>query len=203
MFSLALLAALSLPRVPTHVVCIGDSITAGWGASSLEAGYPARLATLHGPDVEVAAFGAPSTTAGDYGPNPYTESQPFLDATAYLQALPEAADVDVILFLGTNDTVSAYFTPGAFAMEYAARAAYFEALAPHPRLFVVVPPPLPGVELEAPAMAIVAAAPGRVLVDLRSEFSGAPWRISSDGVHPSDAGHMMIARLLWGAEGKP
>lgn len=195
--------ALSLPRVPTHVACIGDSITAGYGATSEAHGWPAQLGLLLGPGVTVAAFGAPSATAGSYGPDPYTASQPYLDAGAWITAAGPDSVVDVAVLLGTNDSVSASFDAEAFAADYEALVQHFESLTPSPRVIVVVPPSTFWntliVDVEAPLLGVIAAGPGRMLVELPSSFSGAPWLLTSDGVHPNDGGHALIARVVWDA----
>jgi lysophospholipase L1-like esterase len=50
------------PRVPTHVACVGDSITAGAGASSPTMSYPSDLQGLFGASVQVKNFGHSGTT---------------------------------------------------------------------------------------------------------------------------------------------
>lgn len=49
--------AAAQPRMPTHVACVGDSITAGSGASSSSTNYPADLQKLFGASVKVSNFG--------------------------------------------------------------------------------------------------------------------------------------------------
>lgn len=184
-------------RPTTHVVCIGDSITAGSGAAQ---GYPVRL-QAYLPGVVVQGFGAPSTTAGAYGPDPYTASQPYADLVAMLSALPPSAGVDITVMLGTNDAVSGAFTAEAYAADYEALVTTLEAIAPHPHVYVVVPPPslwnviVPTVL--APLLGVIADRPGRALVDIHGPMLGAVWlMIPDDWVHPNDNGHAFIARLL-------
>ena len=49
------------PRMPTHVACVGDSITYGYGASSGSKSYPSVLQTMFN-GVTVMNFGRNSAT---------------------------------------------------------------------------------------------------------------------------------------------
>ena len=50
------------PRMPTHVACVGDSITAGSGASSAAKNYVSLLQGLMGNGVNVKNFGLSGAT---------------------------------------------------------------------------------------------------------------------------------------------
>ena len=63
--------ALSQQRVPTHVACVGDSITAGVGSSASNRTYPAVLQTMLGAGVQVRNFGNSGSTMLSVGDKPY------------------------------------------------------------------------------------------------------------------------------------
>ena len=112
-FALAVLSsspALSQARMPTHVACVGDSITAGAGLVGEQ------------PDVSRR----PADDAGQRGAGEELRQLGLDDAVRGRQALPEpgrihggdhvrvgrgaSAVVDVIIMLGTNDTKSYNWT---------------------------------------------------------------------------------------------
>ena len=58
-------------RMPTHVACVGDSITFGYLASSTSKSYPSDLQGLFGSSVQVMNFGHNSATMLSIGDPPY------------------------------------------------------------------------------------------------------------------------------------
>src|SRR6185369_3472103 len=81
-----------------RVACVGDSITFGFGIADREHNsYPAKLAKLLGPGVEVRNFGVNGATALKHGTRPYSAQQACRDALAFK---PQFA----VIMLGTNDT---------------------------------------------------------------------------------------------------
>ena len=50
------------PRVPTHVACVGDSITYGYLASSSSKSYPSDMQAMFGAGVKVMNYGRNSAT---------------------------------------------------------------------------------------------------------------------------------------------
>ena len=94
-------------RTPTHVACVGDSITFGYGRSSpATASYPAVLQGLFGSSVQVRNFGVSGTTMMSVADNPYQNQATYTDATTFVSGAGATAVVDVIIMLGTNDSKS-------------------------------------------------------------------------------------------------
>src|SRR5690242_15302429 len=56
---------------PTHVACVGDSITAGLFASSPAASYPSVMQNLFGSTVQVGNFGHSGATMMSVADQPY------------------------------------------------------------------------------------------------------------------------------------
>src|SRR5580765_50341 len=121
---LALLAfaALALPpadaraqtRTPTHVACVGDSITYGYLASNQATkSYPADLQAIFGSGVMVKNFGRNSATLLSTGDLPYINQAEYTAATTFASGAGASAVVDVIIMLGTNDSKSYIWMPTA------------------------------------------------------------------------------------------
>ncbi len=89
--------------MPTHVACVGDSITAGVGASSPNTNYPTQLQGLLG-NVTVKNFGHSGATLLSTGDTPYQRTLEYTNATNFVATAGDGAVVDVIIMLGTNDS---------------------------------------------------------------------------------------------------
>src|SRR5579859_6127947 len=101
-------------RVPTHVACVGDSITEGFAASNpATKSYPAQLQLLFGSQVSVKNFGRSGTTmlSQGFGDNPYENTLDYQNATNFVKGAPANAVVDVIIMLGANDSKPNNWTP--------------------------------------------------------------------------------------------
>jgi sialate O-acetylesterase len=94
------------PRKPTHVACVGDSITAGSGASDAAHNYVSQLQTMLGNGVQVRNFGRSGATmlGPDYGDLPYIEQTQYTDATTFVDTAGPNAVVSVVIILGANDS---------------------------------------------------------------------------------------------------
>jgi hypothetical protein len=90
-------------RMPTHVACVGDSITYGYMASSAAAAYPSVLQNLFGSSVQVMNYGHNSATMLSTGDLPYQTVAEYTAATTFASDAGATAVVDVIIMLGTND----------------------------------------------------------------------------------------------------
>jgi len=206
-----LLAALCLPGMrpaaaqavtaasPVKVACVGDSITAGVGASADQNNYPSLLADLLGPKYSVANFGESGATLLKNGDSPYWQRGSFGRSAAFL---PNA----VVILLGTNDSKPQNWAhKPEFAADYAALLDYYAALPTHPKLFACLPTPVPkpnyginepAVLEELPLIRQVALQKGATIIDVQS-------RVPSDaadfvdGVHPNDAGYVLLAGAIY------
>ncbi len=134
-------------RTPTHVACVGDSITFGYGLSSpATASYPAVLQGLFGSSVQVRNFGVSGTTMMSVADNPYQNQQAYTDATTFVSGAGATAVVDVIIMLGTNDSKSYNWMPAPpatraaqFVTDCTAMVDHFASLPTHPLVYLALP----------------------------------------------------------------
>lgn len=208
------LTAYAQPRMPTHVACVGDSITMGVGASSPQSvnGYPPRLQGLLGTGTMVGNFGHSGATLLTTGDTPYQRQVEYTAATTFVANAGADAVVDVIIMLGTNDSKPRNWmavdggTPAQqFATDLAALIDHFTSLPTHPVVYLALP-------LDAmanvytisgpvihdqiiPVINQVAADKGLPTIDLNTPTAGHPEYLV-DGVHPNDGGYMVVAGLM-------
>src|SRR6478609_7625288 len=141
--------AFGAPRAPTHVACVGDSITYGYGASNQATkSYPADLQALFGSSVQVKNFGHNGATmlSAPYGDLPYEDLSEYAAATSFVSGAGASAVVDVIIMLGSNDSKSFNWTPSGkpkndqqFLTDYRAMLEHFGKLEPKPQIFLALP----------------------------------------------------------------
>jgi len=198
-------------RVPTHVACVGDSITAGVGASSSNTNYPAVLQTLFGSSVKVMNFGHSGATMLSVGDLPYQQQSEYTAATSFVSGAGASAVVDVIIMLGTNDSKPYNWTVGTatraeqFRKDCAAMVDHFTQLAPHPLVYLALPPhaytntyQISGTVLHdeiLPVLKQVAADKGIAVIDVDAPTTGHP-ELFPDGVHPNDNGYKIVAQVM-------
>lgn len=84
--------------MPIRVSCVGDSITEGYGASTVNNYYPAILSRLLGDGYRVSNFGYGGSTLNPQSPI----GIPYVNTKKYEQSIKADADI-VIIMLGTND----------------------------------------------------------------------------------------------------
>lgn len=184
-------AASAAPQ-SVKVAFLGDSYMGGTPQDSGPAArWPALVAGPRGwKMLNFAEAGTGYTTAG-----PQAGASRFIDRVPSIVA---AAPAMVIVGGGANDVQAS-----ADAFRTAA-GEVLQALAaglPKARLVVLSPfwraAPPPPVIAERDILRNQAAALGAVFIDVSGIFSNAaPGLIGADGVHPTDAGHARIARLL-------
>jgi len=209
-------SALAAPRVPTHVACVGDSITYGYLASNQATkSYPAVLQGLFGASVQVKNFGHNSATmlSAPYGDMPYLGFSEYTAATSFVSGASTSAVVDVVIMLGTNDSKPQNWTPSGkpkndqqFLKDYRAMVEHFAELAPKPQVFLALPLStgnnpccsIDGTVIHdqiVPLIKQVAAEKGLPLIDLNTPTANHP-QYFSDGVHPTDEGYALVATLM-------
>jgi acyl-CoA thioesterase-1 len=179
---------------PERAVFVGDSYTAGTGASTTEASFPQLVADRMGwTAVNLGRGGtsylATSDEAGcglDYCPN-------------YREMIPAvvAADPDVVIVSGgRNDEMSA-----DVAAQIDAFFAELRAALPNAELFATSPlgddDPAPrGFALMGDTIESAVAEAGGRYLDLGQPLAKRPELITEDGVHPNDDGYALIADTL-------
>lgn len=216
--SVALVPARSLaaPRVPTHVACVGDSITYGYGASNQATkSYPANLQTLFGSSVQVKNFGHNGATmlSAPYGDLPYEDQTEYSAATSFVSGAGTSAVVDVIIMLGTNDSKNFNWAPSGkpkndqqFSSDYRAMVEHFSTLPSKPQVFLALPLATgnnPCCSIDGtvihdqilPLIKQLAAEKGLPTIDLNTPTTGHP-EYFGDGVHPTDDAYALVAKWM-------
>jgi lysophospholipase L1-like esterase len=212
MLGLSAAPAAGQPRMPTHVACVGDSITAGVGSTSSTKTYPADLQALLGSSVQVRNFGHSGATMLSVGDLPYQNQNEYTAATTFVSNAGANAVVDVIIMLGTNDTKSYNWTGSGgatrmqqFMIDCAAMVDHFANLSTHPVVYLALPPAIytntfgitdsvltGGVN---PTLMQVAMQKGLPTIDVHTP-TGHP-EYFTDGVHPTDAGYVVVAQIMY------
>jgi lysophospholipase L1-like esterase len=215
--ALALAAALPASRaaaqvpMPTHVACVGDSITFGLFASSPSASYPSVLQAMFGSSVQVGNFGHSGATMLSVGDLPYQMQTEYTNATTFVSGAGATAVVDVIIMLGTNDSKSYNWMVGTgtraqqFVTDCGAMVDHFASLPTHPLVFLALPPRafantygISGTIIHdqiLPLIQQVAAAKGVPVIDVDTPTAPHP-ELFPDGVHPNDTGYALVAQVM-------
>jgi lysophospholipase L1-like esterase len=199
-------------RVPTHVACVGDSITFGFGASSSATNYPADLQKLLGSTVKVQNFGHSGATMLSTGDLPYVQQPEYASATTFVSGAGASAVVDVIIMLGTNDSKPVNWTSEAgdssaqFRTDCAAMVDHFASLPTHPVVYLALPPTaytntfgISGTLIHDAIIPIIeqfAAQKGMPIIDVNTPTAGQP-SLFVDGVHPNDTGYQLVAQIMY------
>ena len=218
MFLLALAAALSpsaataQSRTPTHVACVGDSITAGLFATSSSAAYPSVLQTRFGSSVQVRNFGHSGATMMSVADLPYRNQAAYTNATSFVSGAGATAVVDVIIMLGTNDSKGYNWMVGTgtraqqFVADCTAMVDHFASLPTRPAVYLALPARafantygISGTIIHdqmLPLIRQVAAAKGVPVIDVDTPTASRA-DLFPDGVHPNDTGYALIAQVMY------
>lgn len=194
---------------PIRVACIGNSITEGAVASDrVNKGYVGVLRDLMKPAYDVRNFGVSGATAcrGTY--KPYDKCELYEQAKAFQPQI-------VTIALGTNDSQPRVWNEGDFAKNFKADLIYlcetFEALESKPAIYLCLPIPImpnenwshqPAVLSDEiiPLIREVAEIKGYPIIDLHTPLLSMPECYpDSDKLHPNDAGHRVIAEIIYEA----
>ena len=198
-------------RMPTHVACVGDSITYGYMASSASASYPSVLQTLFGSSVKVMNYGHNSATMLSIGDLPYQTLSEYTAATTFVSGAGATAVVDVIIMLGTNDSKSYNWMVGTgtraqqFVTDCGAMVDHFASLPTHPLVYLAFPPRafantygISGTIIHdqiLPLIQQVATAKGVPIIDVDTPTASLS-NLFPDGVHPNDTGYALVAQVM-------
>jgi lysophospholipase L1-like esterase len=187
---------------PIRVACVGDSITAGVGASSPDNAYPMQLQRMLRDGYKVGNFGNSGKTLLEHGDYPYWTTDTLQQALAFKPNI-------VTIMLGTNDTKPQNWKlKDQFTSDYKDLIAKFQALTPKPKIFLVRPSYIPGdgnYGINEPAMreelAIIdslAMEEGLPTIDVHAATAGKDSAFV-DRVHPNNQGAYIIAQTLYQA----
>jgi acyl-CoA thioesterase I len=199
---------------PSDVACIGDSITAGVGASTPSKDWVSDLGTLLGPGVTVANYGASGTTMMKVSNSSYWSTGDLAMVEAFVTDAGASTNVAVIIMLGTNDSKDVpdggvdnwnSTAPMRYAADYNSMIDALLALTPKPQVFLALPPPAfaNGYSIDGtvianqivPIVLGIAAQRQLPVIDVHSALAGMSG-LFPDGVHPNDMGHMVIATTM-------
>ena len=187
------------------VACVGDSITAGSGTSGGNA-YPAQLQRMLGDKWDVQNFGVGGRTLMNKADNPYQTKGKLKEAIAF------NPDV-VVIMLGTNDSKPFNWKfKDTFVADYKDLVEKFQKLESKPRIFIVLPCPVPGegnyginqknMDEEMPLIEGVAKDMKLGLIDVFSAMKGKD-ELIPDRVHPGNKGAELLAKTVYtGLTGK-
>jgi lysophospholipase L1-like esterase len=210
LLSLTLVLAGARAEAATKVAFIGDSITAGVGASP-GGGYVHDLRPMLGPNYNVGNFGHSGTTMMKGWGQSYWVVSEFMAAQAF------APDI-VVIALGTNDSKEFWVQldgPHRFEPDYRAMVAVFQGLPSKPRIVLVLPPPMVRPDLAMsqsnlknlviPIINKIAADTHCDVANVQDSFFPNPAQYFGagnsidigDGLHPNDAGHDREARTIF------
>ena len=203
-------AAAAVPT-PTHVACVGDSITAGLFASSPAASYPSVMQNLFGSAVQVQNFGHSGATMMTVADQPYQNQVEYTNATSFVAGAGTSAVVYVVIMLGTNDSKSYNWMVGTgtraqqFVTDCGALVDHFASQATHPKVYLALPPRafdntygISGTIIHdqiLPLIRQVAAAKGVPVIDVDTPTAPHP-ELFPDGVHPNDTGYALVAQVI-------
>jgi MYXO-CTERM domain-containing protein len=203
--------AVAQVRTPTHVACVGDSITYGYMASSASASYPSVLQNLFGSSVKVMNYGHNSATMLSTGDLPYPTLSEYTASTTFVSGAGSTAVVDVIIMLGTNDSKSYNWMVGTgtraqqFVTDCGAMVDHFASLPTHPVVYLALPPRafantygISGTIIHdqiLPLIQQVATAKGVPIIDVDTPTASHP-ELFPDGVHPNDTGYALVAKVM-------
>jgi lysophospholipase L1-like esterase len=206
--------ARSAGATPSDVACIGDSITAGVGASTPSKDWVSDLATLLGPGVTVANYGVSGTTMLKVSNSSYWSTGDLAMVEGFVTDAGASANVAVIIMLGTNDSKDVpdggvdnwnATAPMRYAADYNSMLDALLALTPKPQVFLALPPPafantfsIDGTVIAdqiVPIIVGIAAQRQLPVIDVHGALAGMSG-LFPDGVHPNDMGHMIIATTM-------
>jgi lysophospholipase L1-like esterase len=191
-----------LVSAQTRVVCVGDSITEGWGLTNARVeAYPARLQELLGPGFKVLNCGVSGSCMVKTDRASYWNSKRFIAATNFDPQI-------VIIKLGTNDGDPPRWNvhKGEFYDDYLAMINVFRKNGRNPRIFVCYPVPCFGsvkapqdrtIKNEViPLIKKVADSQGLSIIDFNTAMQ--PYgNLFQDGIHPTAEGAQKMAEIAF------
>ena len=202
-----------------QILCIGDSITDGSGASNKKTtSYPPllekHLSRLNKNKHFVTKnFGIGGTTMQKSCQQSYWDTEFFKEALATTHASI------VILAFGTNDAKEFNWNATAFVNDYIAMIQTFQNMNSHPDVYICIPPPLYRevfkmnmhvINYELPQLIPqIAKETSAKLIDVFNSMGGEkltkkhlfineniPLKWPNDGCHPNDLGYKIMAKTI-------
>ena len=201
---LILISTFFLITAQTRVVCVGNSITDGWGLSNSKTeAYPARLQVLLGSGFNVLNCGVSGTCMVRTDKASYWNTSRFNDAINFDPQI-------VIIKLGTNDGDPPRWNAhkSEFYNDYIAMIAEFHKNGRNPIIFVCYPVPCFG-PVKAPQDVVikneviplikqVAISQSLSIIDFNSAMQS-HGDLFPDGIHPNADGAEKMAEIAFKA----
>ena len=195
-----LLIACSIPALfaQTKIVCVGNSITAGYGTTSAATkAWPAQLATMLGSSYSVLNCGVSGTTMLKKGDSPYWNTTKYADAKNFDAQI-------VIISLGVNDTkASNWVNKADFKTDYIAMINSFRENGKNPTIYLCYPAPYFGNAIQNKIITdemlglikSVSDSMQTSIIDFNSQML-AYSNLFADGLHPNDLGAGLMAQIV-------
>lgn len=203
------------PGKKHKIVCVGDSITEGWGATTPNMSYPSILASrISAENIEIVNLGCSGRTMRKQGDLPYWNEEHFL------RALASQADT-IVLMLGTNDAKSFNWDEEEYEKDYIDMVRQFQKMDGPPSIWLMVPPPLyqeGAFDMKQtvinqlypekiPQIAAQCSIPSNQVISIFDALGGPALTqahcLLDDHCHPNDVGSFNIAQAVADALGLP
>jgi acyl-CoA thioesterase I len=181
------------------IVCIGDSITEGYGlANQSKTAYPAVLDSILGMDYDVLNSGRSATTLQKEGNFPFWICKEFSNVFEYKPNI-------VTIMLGTNDTKPENWNAIRFETNYQALIDTLNTIKSKPQIYLVLPVPVYqtnwGINdstVNAGIMPIIKKLAEKnklKVIDLYHTMQNQPVNFP-DGIHPNEKAEKMMAEII-------
>lgn len=184
----------------TRVVCVGNSVTAGYLLSDANTqSWPARLGVLLGSKYVVYNCGVSGTTMLKNGSSPYWNTSSFNDAKNHNPDI-------LIIALGTNDAhPSNWIHKNDFYNDYAAMIDAFRQNGSNPNIYVCYPVACYGDNAQIdnlqngvlPIVNQLNKDKGVSIINLNSPTQNQRNNLYNDNLHPNAAGALLIANTVF------
>lgn len=184
---------------PVNIVCIGNSITAGYGSSTFSKAWPGQLGKLLGSGYSVLNCGVSGTTMF----KDYDES--FWNTSSFAEAKNANPQI-LFIALGTNDADPWRWnrSNAHFKSDYLDMVAQFRQNGRDPIIYVCLAPPLFGKDEQnncveqslIPAQKEIAEQIGAYIIDYHTPLLNNSKEFP-DGVHPDDKGAALLANIAY------
>lgn len=198
--------AATAPAADLRIACVGDSITAGYGASQ-GSSYPDQLTDILGlRDEPVLNCGISGTTLARHSDAPYWDRMVVPGLPLLTQVAARQPDV-VLLMLGTNDAKPQNRARKPdLAADYRDMVAILRGARSHPTVYAMLPLPVfaDGAYRISPTILTDEVLPvldrtaGELQlprIDVRSAFRDHP-ELLPDTVHPKASGYRLLAQTV-------
>ncbi|OGX82095.1 RICIN domain-containing protein [Hymenobacter coccineus] len=183
----------------TRVVCVGNSVTAGYTLQSDQEAWPARLGVMLGSKYTVYNCGVSGTTMLKRTNTPYWNTMRFTEAKSYDPNI-------LIISLGTNDAHPDNWQYKAdFVNDYSAMIDAFRQNGRNPTIYLCYPVACYGDASQVsnlqneviPLIAQVAKAKGANIIDYNTPTQGKRGTLYNDNLHPNAAGALLLAETAF------